>query len=133
MRSIGAALVAAFFMYGCTIIGPHKTSPEGWPQLTQYWYKSSWWGVQRYCSPMPLVVIVSACAVINLCEKTCTVYTATDDPNVLEHEEARCEGRDHIGGSAIRDTFEAWKANGSPHGKIIDGECVNDRAASLVP
>jgi hypothetical protein len=95
-------------MPACTMIPQHNHPPEGWPKLEVRVYESSFLGVQRFCSPAFPLTIASACAHINLDKGTCDIYAASMDENVLEHEYARCEGRDAIGSSYLKNLFEEW-------------------------
>ena len=68
---------------------------------------------QQCAGAWPPVTIAFGCAWLDLRAGTCTIYLASDAPEVLVHERAHCAGYDHFGESTARDflvAFRAWAA-----------------------
>lgn len=108
-RVIGPIL--ALLLSGCTVIGPNQTAPADWPELRVQVEKVGFWDTQRLCGGN-LLIPIAACAFVNFDHMACVIVTATDDANVMEHEYARCKGRDHIGSTRFRDGWARWKRTG---------------------
>ena len=103
MLRLGLSLI---MLSGCTMIDMHTPPPSDWPKLEMVYVKSR---AEVYDCGTAV-----ACANVNFDTMKCTIYIAADDPESAalgrEHEEAHCAGRDHIGSTAFRDYWEAWKA-----------------------
>jgi hypothetical protein len=108
------ALVTAL-LYSCL---PITTRVEGWPQdLSIRVHKNvGFVEVQEKCYPsVPLHCKLMGgfafqCAVIDLDQKTCDIYTIWGEAS--EHELSHCRGGDHDG--LLQAYFDRWKC---AHGK----------------
>lgn len=109
-RTLAAALIA-LTASGCTMVG-HLPAPDGWPVLTEKIERPGFWAVQSICGGLPPFTVTAGCAQIHLSSGTCTIYSAVtgeDEVYLLEHERAHCQGRDHIGSTALLDHFNTWR------------------------
>lgn len=111
-------LVAVYLALGlsaCTVINVNQKPPSDWPKLSVSVHKLSFYETQKACGGGIFSTLLGvhrfACAWIHFDKQTCTIYTATDDPHVMEHELAHCEGYDHIGSTTLADGWRDWKAN----------------------
>ncbi len=111
-----AALTLAAMLFSCL---PITTKVEGWPQdLTIRVHKNvGFVEVQEKCYPsIPLPCKLMGgfafqCAVIDLDQKTCDIYTIWGEAS--EHELSHCRGGDHDG--ILQAYFDRWKcAHGLP-------------------
>ena len=98
MLRLGLSLL---LLSGCTMIDMHTPPPADWPKLEIVRVASK--DMVPYCGWLMI-----ACANVNFDTMRCTVYA--DEGWTLEHEMEHCAGRDHIGSTAFRDYWEAWKA-----------------------
>ncbi len=51
-----------------------------------------------------------ACSLLYFSANSCLIYTATDNPEIIEHEKGHCQGYDHPNDASIRGGWERWKA-----------------------
>lgn len=97
-------LLAAAFSGGCTL-ALKAEAPEGWPELERFeHFNVAHEDMERACGLRNIV----ACAVVDLCKRTCTKYY-TEGYNtgfVREHEEGHCQGRDHPGERTFEELFK---------------------------
>lgn len=103
---------------GCTTISPeHKDAPAGWPELkvTENVVGTADMVSKCYATlslPMKLLGgIPMACAWVDLCAGTCSIYvTAWSPEGVLDHERLHCKGHDHLGDDTMVRVFNAFRA-----------------------
>jgi hypothetical protein len=100
------------FVSGCTVIG-HQDAPSDWPALDIVKHSLSHKDMRDACSKWthPLAS-PEACAEIRFTENRCDVYLSADFPNASneEHEYEHCRGKDHAGGTYLRDLWAKFKA-----------------------
>ena len=99
------AVYLALALSACTVINVNQKPPSDWPKLSVSVHKLSFYETQKACGGGIFSTLLGvhrfACAWIHFDKQTCTIYTATDDPHVMEHELAHCEGYDHIGSTTL--------------------------------
>lgn len=104
-------LILALTVNACTIMS-HIETP-GWPQLRVTEHYVSTAAMRDVCvkysgfgsSPY-------GCAEINLTMGTCDIWLSQEyfAQWQLDHERLHCEGKDHLGGTFMRDLMRAWRA-----------------------
>ena len=101
----GAVLLV--FLPGCTAIDMHREPPKDWPKLTVTEHKVGFWELQTICGGSVIAQYV-ACARIFFKDNACKIYYVSGDEYgrlAVEHEREHCNGRDHVGSSALRDAL----------------------------
>jgi hypothetical protein len=97
---------------------------EGWPRLAVVEHHVSDREMVATCaSTLPLGVEPAGCAWVDLERRICHLYLGEAVPmhaTVRAHELNHCDGRDHIGETALHDLWLRWRARNaaiarSPH------------------
>ena len=99
----------ALLLSGCSTIDYSRQPPADWPVLQERIVHD--FSMTQQCAGALFPITVSfGCALISFVNGTCTIYLASDAPEVLVHERAHCAGYDHVGASSARDAWVAFKA-----------------------
>lgn len=103
--------LALLLLVSCTTPISHVDTP-GWPKLAVREHHVSHREMRDVCAKYQAPgVAAEGCAEINLRAKTCDVWLSADFPSASnrEHELLHCEGKDHPGGTFMRDLLRASK------------------------
>lgn len=112
--SRGAPVLLLFLLAACAVNSLY--APPDWPQLRRVYMPFDdtpamveEGGRRGLDVSLYGLVTFEGWAHANFCDMTCTIGYVRGGEHVLTHELEHCDGRDHVGASTMRDSWEQYK------------------------